>query len=62
MADDNEMALAYKADAEIYQAKSAELQTALVGLLVEYRRLCDVFVIRPETHKAYLDAKEALDE
>ena len=57
---DNDMALAYKHDAEIAQARVKVLTDALSGLVPEYERVCEMFIIKPEAHKAYRDAVEAL--
>lgn len=61
MNDDNSMALAYKADAEIAQAEAKKLRAALDGLMPWIERQCDIFCVDPKKYREYRAAKEAMD-
>lgn len=60
MTEDNAMALAYKADADKYQAEAIKLRSALVALLPWVEKQGDIYCFTPGKYAEYRNAKEAV--
>lgn len=58
--NENAMAMAYKADAEVAQAEAARLRFALDILLPWVENFCDIYCVDPKKHIEYLNANEAM--